>query len=532
MTKRKKSSSSSWSSSSSSTSSSSSLSTLSSSSSSQILHLFPFKGTAIAILAFLMAYTTFNLAAVDRNPHRRSHQQEPQQETHQEQKSGERMNIRQNQHTDSRRSLEGHFADEASRNFQGHHGNGIDSRGYYNDMSNGGNGNYYNAISDSQRNKFREGERGQLFQQQFDEPRGLVDVAHRHHRAIALISFGESAAESPLLERGIMSIRRRGEFDGPIMVITDNDLRRYEGVFDENVFLVNAKSEHMKENYFTYDVVKYKRFKTLILEYIDLIPELAHIEFVYYMDIDVMMGAPFLDLVQGLQQKYGVETIPYLFQQNPLYVRDDSVKYNNHRQNNHNHDDGTISTLFFFQNFPASHMHYFACSGFFVMNRHTSSYCLSRWRSIMDNNYEQRMDQFSLTQMAHQIQMGRITRCKMTVMELDNFLSYPLSNKELLDMLMFSSYTNLIHIFNSGGAQKIDDDVTEYFVANVLNLSEEERRRHKFGKNAIAEKAGVKNEKVYLNHVNLTKHAGINGTRRMELQRNVGKRFIDMVFGP
>jgi len=69
-------------------------------------------------------------------------------------------------------------------------------------------------------------------------------------------------------------------------------------------------------------------------------------------------------------------------------------------------------------------------------------------------------------------------------------------------------------------------------VANVLNLSEEERRRHKFGKNAIAEKAGVKNEKVYLNHVNLTKHAGINGTRRMELQRNVGKRFIDMVFGP
>jgi len=67
-----------------------------------------------------------------------------------------------------------------------------------------------------------------------------------------------------------MSIRRRGEFDGPIMVITDNDLRRYEGVFDENVFLVNAKSEHMKENYFTYDVVKYKRFKTLILEYIDL----------------------------------------------------------------------------------------------------------------------------------------------------------------------------------------------------------------------------------------------------------------------
>jgi len=367
-------------------------------------------------------------------------------------------------------------------------------------------------------------------------PRDLHEISKNefvkeNKRAIALISFGELAL-SPLLEQAIMSIRRKGMFYGPIMVITNAALERYEGLFDENVYLVNSKKRDMKEKYFSRPEMSFKRFKTLILDYITLLPDLDDVQFSYYMDIDVMMGAPFLDLVQGLQQKYGVETIPYLFQQNPLYVRDDSVKYNNHRQNNHNHDDGTISTLFFFQNFPASHMHYFACSGFFVMNRHTSSYCLSRWRSIMDNNYEQRMDQFSLTQMAHQIQMGRITRCKMTVMELDNFLSYPLSNKELLDMLMFSSYTNLIHIFNSGGVQKIDDDVTEYFVANVLNLSEEERRRHKFGKNAIAEKAGVKNEKVYLNHVNLTKHAGINGTRRMELQRNVGKRFIDMVFGP
>lgn len=36
--------------------------------------------------------------------------------------------------------------------------------------------------------------------------------------------------------------------------------------------------------------MKYRRFKTLILEYIDNIPELESVEWVYYLDIDVIMG--------------------------------------------------------------------------------------------------------------------------------------------------------------------------------------------------------------------------------------------------
>lgn len=69
-------------------------------------------------------------------------------------------------------------------------------------------------------------------------------------RAVALISFGEMAAEGTLLERCILSIRRRGEFDGKVVVITDAPKERYDGQFDENVFVLRAKEEDILYDYF------------------------------------------------------------------------------------------------------------------------------------------------------------------------------------------------------------------------------------------------------------------------------------------
>ena len=73
-----------------------------------------------------------------------------------------------------------------------------------------------------------------------------------HKRAIAMISFGESAAESTLLERAILSVRRRGAFKGYVFVITDAPAERYEGVFDDNVIVVRSKDDDMKFGYFDY----------------------------------------------------------------------------------------------------------------------------------------------------------------------------------------------------------------------------------------------------------------------------------------
>ncbi len=68
-----------------------------------------------------------------------------------------------------------------------------------------------------------------------------TDFESKH--AIALISFGKEASESTLLERCILSIRRRGEFDGHVVVITDAPESRYVDEFDEKVIVLQADED-------------------------------------------------------------------------------------------------------------------------------------------------------------------------------------------------------------------------------------------------------------------------------------------------
>eukprot|EP00984_Skeletonema_dohrnii_P013565 scaffold5612_cov108-Skeletonema_dohrnii-CCMP3373.AAC.3 len=46
--------------------------------------------------------------------------------------------------------------------------------------------------------------------------------------AIFLISFGEQAADSTLVERCVLSLRRRGQWTGYIVLLTDAPPSRYE----------------------------------------------------------------------------------------------------------------------------------------------------------------------------------------------------------------------------------------------------------------------------------------------------------------
>jgi len=208
------------------------------------------------------------------------------------------------------------------------------------------------------------------------------------------------------------------------------------------------------------------------------------------------MGAPFLDLVQGLQQKYGIENEPDFSDQD------------------HSHHE-PISTLFFFRNFPESHMNYFACSGFFVMNRLTSTHCLDLWREEIDLVRYRSMDQKSLTILADRIRDGEITQCRMTVMDLEEYIKYPVENVDLLEMIMFDRYPNLIHVFHTG-AEGIDEDTMKFFIANVLELTLQERTEKfgKFGRYGIQEDY----PSDFVNTTDVTKSttATIVGTRMNE----------------
>ncbi len=78
----------------------------------------------------------------------------------------------------------------------------------------------------------------------------LAKAEFESKNAIALISFGERAAESTLLERCVLSIRRRGQFDGHVVVITDAPEERYDGVFDDNVLVLKANEDDILYDYF------------------------------------------------------------------------------------------------------------------------------------------------------------------------------------------------------------------------------------------------------------------------------------------
>jgi hypothetical protein len=64
--------------------------------------------------------------------------------------------------------------------------------------------------------------------------------------AIVLISFGQEAAESTLAERCILSLRRRGQWKGYIVLLTDDSSSRYENIWneEENFIVMHPKEEH------------------------------------------------------------------------------------------------------------------------------------------------------------------------------------------------------------------------------------------------------------------------------------------------
>ena len=77
-----------------------------------------------------------------------------------------------------------------------------------------------------------------------------IDTLDSPRHAIMLMSFGEAAAKSTLLERCVTSIRRRGAFQGKVVVLTDAPSEQNQDKFDKNVIILNTKEEDMKMVFF------------------------------------------------------------------------------------------------------------------------------------------------------------------------------------------------------------------------------------------------------------------------------------------
>lgn len=77
----------------------------------------------------------------------------------------------------------------------------------------------------------------------------LAETYDEKKSVIFLIAFGEGATSTTYVERTIMSLRRRGEYQGRVLLLTDAPDKRYDGLFDKNVIIMHPKEEHIKTDF-------------------------------------------------------------------------------------------------------------------------------------------------------------------------------------------------------------------------------------------------------------------------------------------
>mmetsp|Transcript_7291 Transcript_7291/g.15271 ORF Transcript_7291/g.15271 Transcript_7291/m.15271 type:complete len:364 (+) Transcript_7291:77-1168(+) len=278
----------------------------------------------------------------------------------------------------------------------------------------------------------------------------LAETYDEKKSVIFLIAFGERATSTTYVERTIMSLRRRGEYQGRVLLLTDAPDERYDGLFDENVIVMHPKEEHLKTD-FDFPAMTVKRFKTYIIDYVDMVPELDAVEWIYYVDIDILFGAPFRDLIQKLGEENKIQG-----------------------------DNNFSSKLYFFKNSFVDQ--YVAQSGFMIAQRKTSNtanHCLRLWRSVIDSQLKLEHDQSSLNLISKDIESGKEHRCQLVIMEQGDHISFPHNNRDLEAMAKDSTYTSLIHIKNTSKSTSFGEGVHEKFVSDVLMLSDDEMKNGK-----------------------------------------------------
>lgn len=292
----------------------------------------------------------------------------------------------------------------------------------------------------------------------------MSDFDNTH--AIFLISFGEEASESTLVERCVLSLRRRGAWTGYIVVLTDASPERYEGEWDDNVIVMHPLEEHLKlENgmalEFTEDntSLKSKRFKTFVTEYMDLDARLDPVELIYYLDIDIMAGDSVMDMFGAIEGKYAVSRD----------ARSDDA-----------------SRLYFFT--PLS-KEWPLQGGTYIVERRNSQHCLELWRREIDamTVSGRGRDQDALRTVYRRIESGEESRCQLVRMDNENHISFP--TPRTFDKLARSTsddYPSLVHISNTVFAKWIDEKKQNKFIHELLELTDEEKP--KYGKSVVKAK--------------------------------------------
>jgi hypothetical protein len=294
--------------------------------------------------------------------------------------------------------------------------------------------------------------------QQGNEPDNMTEWEEdgAMDRAIVAISMGGNAAKAKMVERFVWSARNKGEFKGPIVLLTDAPSKRYDGISEwtDKFIAINPPVEDFSKDHEYVEMAR-KRFKTFVLQYIDLDPRLKSVKLVYYLDVDIVFGSPLAPFFEGIEEKYQIgRTTP-------------------------GPDDPANMWMF-----KGNSEKWSIQGGQMVLDRATSQPCLDRWRWYMDHNLGILKDQVFLNKMFEEEKKGKTPlACKIVSMDQENYIEFP-ENRDLVkisEAVKNSSnntsgrtYSPLVHIRNTGEVKKTSKWNYKRYMLDVLGIKKEE----------------------------------------------------------
>eukprot|EP00536_Pseudo-nitzschia_multiseries_P008259 jgi/Psemu1/20061/gm1.20061_g len=309
-------------------------------------------------------------------------------------------------------------------------------------------------------------------------------------RAVFLISMGEQAKRSRMVERFVWSARNRGRWDGWIVLLTDAPIDRYNRIGNDignrigsamsspsrsrsrspsrsRFIVMNPEPRHFNTSF--REDMPYKRFKTRVIEYVDKDPRLNAVRLIYYLDVDNIVGNSLPKMFEELESKYNIPG-----------------NGNGNRNGNNKRWLREVPRMWFFAN---KYKHLSVQGGQFVVDRYGSQPCLDAWREKIDANVSEPKDQPAL----HKIRgNGRNQRCQIVAMMPRNHVFFPDNSTihKLVDGIRARSrggggggevatYPTLVHIKNScNQTASIPTEIEEIYVGDIVQNPEYSKKIH------------------------------------------------------
>jgi hypothetical protein len=290
-------------------------------------------------------------------------------------------------------------------------------------------------------------------------------------RAFVVVSMGEIAAETKTVERFIYSARNAGKYPGWIVVITDAPPGRYSGIFNwtDNVIIMEPERQHIKTHYKTSNMI-YKRFKTLVIEYVGKDSRLDDVELVYYLDVDIVFGNSMWSAFHGLEETYRI---------GPQYAKNDTNVVN------------SLPVAM-----PRGRMWMFKGNsqkwqiqgGQMILDRSLSSPCLDLWRSKFDAEKTAKIakDQYLLMAMLkeqHDAKNATLPyECEIVSIGQYPYIEFPLvkdikTRSKFLRKHPRRRYPTcpMVHVRNDGGTADMKEGMIRPYMTNLLRFKKDQK---------------------------------------------------------